>query len=135
MRWHNTLISAWFIDFLCMVLKVISFCIFNILFSFNQKKNNVLRILLTLECIVLLIFLFISFSSEIFFSVIFLRVGACEAAVGLGCLVGLTRLWGETSILLTEYDSKLYFIGYLFKFFTCVKYNKIFLYLGRSFTF
>nr|YP_003433776.1 NADH dehydrogenase subunit 4L [Zonosagitta nagae]AGS47807.1 NADH dehydrogenase subunit 4L [Zonosagitta nagae]BAI68167.1 NADH dehydrogenase subunit 4L [Zonosagitta nagae] len=70
--------------------------------SFNHKKQNVLSILLTLECMVLLTFIALCFSSELFFGVIFLSVGACEAAVGLGCLVGLIRLAGQSSIGLVE---------------------------------
>jgi len=70
--------------------------------SFNKKKNNVLRLLLTLECLVLIMFNTICFTNELFFSIIFLSVGACEAAVGLGCLVGLIRFGGTNFIDFVE---------------------------------
>ena len=69
---------------------------------FNKKKNNVLRLLLTLECVVLLRFILMCVINELFFSVIFLRVGACEAAVGLGCLVRLIRFGGQNFINFIE---------------------------------
>ena len=76
--------------------------VFILLASFRGKKKNVLSLLLTLECMVLFIFILLCFSRELFFSVIFLSVGACEAAVGLGCLVGLIRLAGQSFINLVE---------------------------------
>ena len=73
-----------------------------LLLSFNKKKNNVLRLLLTLECLVLIMFNLICFTNELFFSIVFLSVGACEAAVGLGCLVGLIRFGGQNFINFVE---------------------------------
>ena len=73
-----------------------------LLIRFRGKKKNVLSLLLTLECMVLFMFIILCFSRELFFSVIFLSVGACEAAVGLGCLVGLIRLVGQGYINLVE---------------------------------
>ena len=82
---------------------------FLILFSsFRKKKNNVLSLLLTLECVVLFLFIILCFLDELYFRVIFLRVGACEAAVGLGCLVGLIRLAGQNYVTLLECGNKLY---------------------------
>lgn len=73
-----------------------------LLASFSRKKKNVLSLLLTLECIILFLFIILVFSRELFFSVIFLRVGACEGAVGLGCLVGLIRCTGQGILNLVE---------------------------------
>ena len=77
-------------------------CFTVLIASLRKKKNNVLRLLLTLECLVLFLFIVLCFLGEIYFRVIFLSVGACEAAVGLGCLVGLIRLAGQNHISFTE---------------------------------
>ena len=84
------------------VVKFRLICFLVLIASLRKKKNNVLRLLLTLECIVLFLFIVLCFLGEIYFRVIFLRVGACEAAVGLGCLVGLIRLAGQNHISFTE---------------------------------
>ena len=67
-----------------------------------KKKGDVLRVLLNLECLVLLLFVWFRMTSELFFSALFLRVGACEAAVGLGILVGYVRNTGMNHICLFE---------------------------------
>jgi len=36
--------------------------------------------------------------SDLIFSVCFLSIGACEAAVGLSCMVGLVRLRGQEQV-------------------------------------
>ena len=85
--------------------KVVKFrliCFLVLITRLRKKKNNVLRLLLTLECMVLFLFIVLCFLGEIYFSVIFLRVGACEAAVGLGCLIGLIRLAGQNYISFME---------------------------------
>ena len=84
------------------VVKFRLICFIVLIASLSKKKNNVLRLLLTLECVVLFLFIVLCFLGEIYFSVIFLSVGACEAAVGLGCLVGLIRLAGQNHISFTE---------------------------------
>ena len=84
------------------VVKFRLICFLVLIASLRKKKNNVLRLLLTLECVVLFLFIVLCFLGEIYFSVIFLRVGACEAAVGLGCLVGLIRLAGQNHISFME---------------------------------
>ena len=91
-----------------MVVKFRLICFLVLFARFSKKKNNVLRLLLTLECVVLFLFIILCFLNELYFRVIFLRVGACEAAVGLGCLVGLIRLAGQNFVTLLEYGSKLY---------------------------
>nr|YP_003433822.1 NADH dehydrogenase subunit 4L [Flaccisagitta enflata]BAI68188.1 NADH dehydrogenase subunit 4L [Flaccisagitta enflata] len=56
-----------------------------------KKKNSVLSVLLNLECLVLLMFMWFAMKHEMFFSPLFLSVGACEAAVGLSVLVSMNR--------------------------------------------
>jgi len=93
------------VGFRCRGGRVVKFrliCFTVLIASLRKKKNNVLRLLLTLECMVLFLFIFICFLGETYFGVIFLSVGACEAAVGLGCLVGLIRLVGQNHISFTE---------------------------------
>ena len=77
-------------------------CILMIYLGLLKKKNDVLRLLLNLECLVLLIFIWFRLKSELFFSSLFLRVGACEAAVGLGILVRYIRNTGLNHICLFE---------------------------------
>lgn len=86
-----------------MVVKVRLIGTIILFLRFNKKKNRVLRLLLTLECMVLLMFITLCFTRELYFAVIFLRVGACEAAIGLGCLVGLIRFGGQRFINFIEY--------------------------------
>ena len=93
-----------------MMVKICLLGSFVLISRFNKKKNNVLSLLLTLECIVLLLFISLCFISELYFAVIFLRVGACEAAIGLGCLVGLIRFVGQRHIDFLEYDHNCIFL-------------------------
>ena len=77
--------------------------IFIVLGGLLKKKNDVLRLLLNLECLIMMIFLCFTVKSEIFFASIFLRIRACEAAVGLGILVRYIRNTGLNLIHLYEY--------------------------------
>ena len=74
-----------------------------------KKKNDLLSLLLNLESLVLLIFIWFTVNVELFFASLFLRVGACEAAVGLGILVRYMRNVGVNWINLYEY-------GFLFRY-------------------
>ena len=67
-----------------------------------KKKSDILRLLLNLECLVLLMFIWFRLNRELFFASLFLSVGACEAAVGLGILVGYMRNTGLNRIALFE---------------------------------
>ena len=77
---------------------MIKLTIILLLVSFIFKKNALL-ILLTLEivCFVILL-LVLLLGLEIFFGLLIICVGACEGAVGLGSLVGLSRLRGGLSV-------------------------------------
>jgi len=77
-------------------------CILIVFLGLLKKKNDVLSLLLNLECLVLLMFIWFRIISELFFSSLFLSVGACEAAVGLGILVSYIRSTGFNYILLFE---------------------------------
>lgn len=66
------------------------------------RKTHSLSVLLTLEGLVMLTLLSLVAHSDLLFSVCFLRIGACEAAVGLSCLVGLVRLRGQEQVGLGE---------------------------------
>ena len=62
------------------------------------RKTHSLAVLLTLEGIVMLTLLALIAHSDLIFSVCFLSIGACEAAVGLSCMVGLVRLRGQEQV-------------------------------------
>lgn len=70
------------------------------LISFSIKRKHLLLILLSLEFIVLRIFLTLflylrRFNFEYFFSIIFLTFSVCEGAIGLSILVSLIRTHGN----------------------------------------
>ena len=66
------------------------------------RKTHSLAVLLTLEGIVMLTLLALIAHSDLIFSVCFLSIGACEAAVGLSCMVGLVRLRGQEQVSYEE---------------------------------
>nr|ALO77018.1 NADH deshydrogenase subunit 4L [Mordellidae sp. GENSP02] len=67
--------------------------------SFSMKRKHLLLMLLSLEYIVLFLFVltffYLSFSSDYFFSMIFLTFSVCEGALGLSILVSLVRTHGN----------------------------------------
>ena len=73
-----------------------------LLLSFSRKVHS-LTVLLTMEGLVMLTLLSLVAHRDLLFSVCFLSIGACEAAVGLSCMVGLVRLRGQELIGLGEY--------------------------------
>jgi len=73
-----------------------------ILLSFSRQTHT-LAVLMTLEGFVMLTLLSLVAHRDLLFSVCFLRIGACEAAVGLSCLVGLVRLRGHELLAVGEY--------------------------------
>ena len=66
------------------------------------RKTHALAVLLTLEGLVMLTLLALIAHRDLIFSVCFLSIGACEAAVGLSCLVGLVRLRGQEQVGFSE---------------------------------
>lgn len=63
-----------------------------------MRKTHSLAVLLTLEGLVMLTLLALIAHSDLLFSVCFLSIGACEAAIGLACIVGLVRLRGHEQV-------------------------------------
>ena len=57
-------------------------------------KTRTLSVLLCLEALVVVGVLVLVQHSELMFRVCFISIGACERAVGLGCLVSLVRAQG-----------------------------------------
>nr|AXS65477.1 NADH dehydrogenase subunit 4L [Nitidulidae sp. KM-2017] len=74
------------------------------LVTFTMKRNNLLLMLLSLEFIMLslylMIFMYLSmmFYSH-FFSMLFLSFSVCEGSLGLAILVSMTRLYGNDHIM------------------------------------
>ena len=94
-----------FIKLLKLMLTVIGW-IFNLLiflpgvFAFISYRKHLLSIILSLEYIVLRIYLTLFyclrlFNGELYFSVIFLTFRVCEGALGLSILVSLVRSHGN----------------------------------------
>nr|ALO76343.1 NADH deshydrogenase subunit 4L [Bolboceratex sp. BOL01] len=70
------------------------------LMSFSMKRKHLLLMLLSLEFVILSMFLalylYLSFFSyEYFFGMIFLTMSVCEGALGLAILVSLVRTHGN----------------------------------------
>nr|YP_009093775.1 NADH dehydrogenase subunit 4L [Ulomoides dermestoides]AIS67607.1 NADH dehydrogenase subunit 4L [Ulomoides dermestoides] len=84
-----------------MVMVVLGFFMFLIgLLVFSMKRKHLLLMLLSLEFIVLSIylelFLYLSFlGSDYFFSMVFLTFSVCEGVLGLSVLVSLIRTHGN----------------------------------------
>lgn len=85
------MITWFFVYVLIFICGLVSFCI---------NRKHLLIILLSLEFVVLslfiIIFIFLSFLSfESYFSLIFLTISVCEGALGLSILVSLIRTHGN----------------------------------------
>ena len=64
------------------------------------RQSHSLPLLLCLESAVILCFVSLVLQPEIMFAVVLLAVGATEAAVGMGCLVGLVRAHGRELVII-----------------------------------
>nr|YP_010621041.1 NADH dehydrogenase subunit 4L [Periplaneta svenhedini]WAX39424.1 NADH dehydrogenase subunit 4L [Periplaneta svenhedini] len=67
---------------------------------FSSNRKHLLITLLSLEFIVLVLFLMLyiylnSFNYELFFSMVFLTFSVCEGALGLSILVSMIRSYGN----------------------------------------
>lgn len=74
------------------------------LIVFSSKRKHLLLILLSLEFVVISlylgIYLFLSFINyEFFFLIVFLSIRVCEGALGLSILVMIIRTYGNDYIL------------------------------------
>nr|YP_010586325.1 NADH dehydrogenase subunit 4L [Lepidostoma inops]UZZ44100.1 NADH dehydrogenase subunit 4L [Lepidostoma inops] len=81
-------------------LIMLNFLLSNIMFSLNRK--HLLIILLSLELIMLnmflLIFQFMMFMGSIYFLIMFMVLSVCEGVLGLSVLVYLVRIYGNDLI-------------------------------------
>nr|AXS64866.1 NADH dehydrogenase subunit 4L [Coleoptera sp. 2 KM-2017]AXS66007.1 NADH dehydrogenase subunit 4L [Cucujoidea sp. 36 KM-2017] len=74
------------------------------LLSFSLKRKHLLLMLLSLEFIVLVLFLnlfnyLMMESMDFFFSMIFLTFSVCEGALGLSMLISMVRIHGNDYIM------------------------------------
>uniref|UniRef100_A0AAU7BAS5 NADH-ubiquinone oxidoreductase chain 4L n=1 Tax=Ceuthophilus sp. TaxID=3073481 RepID=A0AAU7BAS5_9ORTH len=70
------------------------------MWMFCSKRKHLLAMLLSLEFIVLSLFLMLYmylnlFNYELFFSMVFLTFSVCEGALGLSILVAMIRTYGN----------------------------------------
>nr|YP_009142412.1 NADH dehydrogenase subunit 4L [Trilophidia annulata]AKH04357.1 NADH dehydrogenase subunit 4L [Trilophidia annulata]QOL00786.1 NADH dehydrogenase subunit 4L [Trilophidia annulata] len=73
---------------------------FSGIYVFSSKRKHLLMVLLSLEYIVLSLFMLIiiflvGFESDYFFPVVFLVFSVCEGALGLSILVSMIRSHGN----------------------------------------
>lgn len=84
--------------FNCLLVCFISISCF---FIFVNQRRHLLMCLLALEGVILrlvLMLVLISSSLELFYIFILVRFGACEASLGLACLVCIMRRYGNDHI-------------------------------------
>lgn len=75
--------------------------------SFCSKHKHFLLTLLTLEILVLIVFIMIFFCLDMsifFFSLIFITFSACEGALGISILVDMSRRYGSDFISLLSFS-------------------------------
>nr|AML26486.1 NADH dehydrogenase subunit 4L [Staphylinidae sp. BMNH 1274658] len=83
------------------MLMFIFFCMYFCgLLVFCLKRKHLLLMLMSLEFIILSLFLGLllnlsNYSNELYFSMIFLTMSVCEGALGLSVLVSLIRSYGN----------------------------------------
>nr|YP_010580849.1 NADH dehydrogenase subunit 4L [Bruchidius siliquastri]UZT27034.1 NADH dehydrogenase subunit 4L [Bruchidius siliquastri] len=87
-----------------MMFNILSFMFFSGLFTFVLKREHLLLMLLSLEFIVISLYLIFMiylkmFNYEYFFSMIFLTMSVCEGVLGLSILVSMIRVHGSDNIL------------------------------------
>nr|WNN64249.1 NADH dehydrogenase subunit 4L [Ceresium sinicum ornaticolle] len=87
-----------------MVLLVSGFMFFCGLIVFVSKRKHLLLMLLSLEFVVLSLYLNVFFYLnhlfyDYFFSMVFLTFSVCEGVLGLSILVLMIRSWGNDYIL------------------------------------
>nr|AVN67813.1 NADH dehydrogenase subunit 4L [Ischnoptera bilunata] len=75
-------------------------CFFCGIWVFSSNRKHLLVTLLSLEFIVLIIYLIIYmylniYNYELFFSMVFLSFSVCEGALGLSILVSMIRSYGN----------------------------------------
>nr|ALO76589.1 NADH deshydrogenase subunit 4L [Paromalus flavicornis] len=83
-----------------MVIFMLNFIYIAGIMSFSLKRKHLLTVLLSLEFIILglyinLMHLLSFFSFEFYFSMIFLTISVCEGALGLSVLISLIRSHGN----------------------------------------
>nr|YP_054603.1 NADH dehydrogenase subunit 4L [Paraspadella gotoi]AAT12175.1 NADH dehydrogenase subunit 4L [Paraspadella gotoi] len=78
------------------MMKVMMYGMFMFILGFCKKKSHFLSFLLTLESLVLFIFVtFVLLNFNVMYIVTFLCVGACEATIGLSALIMFVRITGK----------------------------------------
>nr|QIV24701.1 NADH dehydrogenase subunit 4L [Enneaphyllus aeneipennis] len=87
-----------------MLLYISFFMIFSGLLVFSSKRKHLLLMLLSVEFIILSlylnIFVYLSSSSyDYFFSMIFITMSVCEGVLGISMLVAMIRTLGNDYIL------------------------------------
>nr|AVN68103.1 NADH dehydrogenase subunit 4L [Blattella vaga] len=75
-------------------------CFFCGIWVFSSNRKHLLVTLLSLEFIVLILYIILyiylnSFNYELFFSMVFLTFSVCEGALGLSILVSMIRSFGN----------------------------------------
>nr|YP_009691883.1 NADH dehydrogenase subunit 4L [Nortia carinicollis]QEG58676.1 NADH dehydrogenase subunit 4L [Nortia carinicollis] len=87
-----------------MMIYLSIFMVFSSLLVFSSKRKHLLLMLLSLEFLVISLYLsmyfYFSFSGlNYFFCMIYLTMSVCEGALGLSILVSMIRSWGNDYVL------------------------------------
>ena len=84
--------------FLCKMILKCLLCMACCLLLAVFTKGRAMAALLCLEALVVVTLLIIIQHREVHFRVCFMRVGACEGALGLACLVSIVRHSGDAML-------------------------------------
>nr|QNG56336.1 NADH dehydrogenase subunit 4L [Thesaurus zaitsevi]QNG56349.1 NADH dehydrogenase subunit 4L [Thesaurus zaitsevi] len=86
------------------MLMLLSFLFISGLVVFSSKRKHLLLMLLSLEFLVLVLFInlyyfLVCMNYECFFSMIFLTMSVCEGSLGLSVMVSMIRTYGNDYIM------------------------------------
>nr|QNG56219.1 NADH dehydrogenase subunit 4L [Pediacus sp. MJ-2020] len=86
------------------MLMLLSFMFFCGLFVFSSKRKHLLLMLLSVEFVVLVLYLnmfmyLMLMNYELFFLMIYLTMSVCEGVLGLSLLVSMIRVHGNDYVL------------------------------------
>nr|QVX31179.1 NADH dehydrogenase subunit 4L [Gesiella jameensis] len=85
-------------------LSLLPFCVFITIMTFMIQQKHLLMMLLLLEMMILNLIILSTLSfmmnsnMDLFMILIMLTFGACEAGIGLACMVKMSRMFGNDNI-------------------------------------
>nr|YP_010364857.1 NADH dehydrogenase subunit 4L [Odoiporus longicollis]UOL50374.1 NADH dehydrogenase subunit 4L [Odoiporus longicollis] len=85
------------------IYELLTFSFLSGLFVFSMKRKHMLLMLLSLEYVIvslfLILFVYLSMMEDYYFSLVYLTMSVCESALGLSILVMMIRNCGNDFVL------------------------------------